>query len=159
MMKLFTTKQIAGIDKYTIENEPIADIDLMERAAQQITRWLNNHFSAKQKMVFFAGPGNNGGDALAVARQLADLGFICEVFLPDLGKELKGSPAINLKRLEEQGKVKVVKLQNDGIFPEIDSNNILLDGMFGSGLSRPAVVIGIQGRGSDDGCQGLPGVK
>jgi NAD(P)H-hydrate epimerase len=137
MMKLFTTKQIAGIDKYTIENEPIADIDLMERAAQQITRWLNNHFSAKQKMVFFAGPGNNGGDALAVACQLADLGFICEVFLPDLGKELKGSPAINLKRLEEQGKVKVVKLQNDGIFPEIDSNNILLDGMFGSGLSRP----------------------
>jgi len=75
-MKLFTTKQIAGLDKYTIENEPIADIDLMERASLQITHWLVKMFSTETQMIFFAGPGNNGGDALAVARQLAELGFI-----------------------------------------------------------------------------------
>jgi NAD(P)H-hydrate repair Nnr-like enzyme with NAD(P)H-hydrate epimerase domain len=69
-MKLFTTKQIAGLDKYTIENEPISDIDLMERAALQITGWLTKRFSTESKMIFFAGPGNNGGDALAIARQL-----------------------------------------------------------------------------------------
>ena len=136
-MKLFTTKQIAEIDKYTIENEPIADIDLMERAALQITHWLIKKFSTEQKMVFFVGPGNNGGDALAVARQLADFDYLCEVYLLDFGKELKGSSAVNWKRLEEQGKVKFAKMRNAGDFPKLNISDIILDGMFGSGLSRP----------------------
>ena len=62
-MKLFTTRQIAGIDRYTIENEPVEDIDLMERAAWENTQWQLGNSSYQQKMVFFAGPGNNGGDA------------------------------------------------------------------------------------------------
>ena len=136
-MKLFTTKQIAGIDKYTIENEPITDIDLMERAAMQITHWLVKKFSTEHRMIFFAGPGNNGGDALAIARQLADLDFICEVYLLDFGKDLKGSPAINWQRLQEQGKVKLIKIKEVGELPEIESDGIILDGMFGSGLTRP----------------------
>ncbi len=136
-MKLFTTKQIAGIDKYTIDNEPIADIDLMERAALQITHWLIKRFSAEQKMVFFAGPGNNGGDALAIARQLADFDYQCEVYLLDFGKELKGSPAINWKRLKDQGKVKLCHIKNESDFPEFNSTDIIIDGLFGSGLSRP----------------------
>ncbi len=136
-MKLFTTKQIAGIDKYTVENEPVADIDLMERAALQVTNWLDKHFSTERKMIFFAGPGNNGGDALAVARQLVGLGYTCEVYLLDFGKEMKGSPETNWKRLEEQGEVKLVKLKEEKEFPEINPDAVILDGMFGSGLSRP----------------------
>ncbi len=136
-MKLFSTKQIAGIDKFTIENEPIADIDLMERAAMQITNWLVQRFSTEQKMVFFAGPGNNGGDALAIARQLAHLDFQCEVFLLDFEKELKGSSAINWNQLVEQGKVKLAKIRNIEDFPRIEPTDILIDGLFGSGLSRP----------------------
>jgi NAD(P)H-hydrate repair Nnr-like enzyme with NAD(P)H-hydrate epimerase domain len=99
-MKLFTTKQIAELDKYTIENEPVTDVDLMERASLQITGWLVNRFSTENKMIFFVGPGNNGGDALAIARQMADLDFQCEVYLLDLGKPIKGSPAINWQRLD-----------------------------------------------------------
>lgn len=136
-MKLFTTKQIAGIDKFTIENEPIADIDLMERAAMQITNWLVQRFSTERKMVIFTGPGNNGGDALAIARQLAELDFQCEVYLLDFGKDLKGSPAINWKRLEEQAKVKLAKMQKPGDFPAVEKTDIFIDGLFGSGLSRP----------------------
>lgn len=136
-MKLFITKQIAEIDKYTIENEPIADIDLMERASLQITNWVVKRFSTEQKMMFFAGPGNNGGDALAIARQLADLDFTCEVHLLDLGKELKGSPKTNWERLEKQGRVKLHKISEHDDFPETQITDILFDGMFGSGLSRP----------------------
>jgi NAD(P)H-hydrate epimerase len=136
-MKLFTTKQIAEIDKYTIENEPVADIDLMERAAMQITNWIVKHFSAQQKMVFFAGPGNNGGDALAIARQLAELDYSCELYLLDFGKDLKGSPKINRQRLEEQNKVKTGKIKDESDFPELLAFDIIIDGLFGSGLSRP----------------------
>jgi NAD(P)H-hydrate epimerase len=118
-MKLFTTKQIAAIDKFTIENEPIADIDLMERASLQMTNWVVQQFSTEERLLFFAGPGNNGGDALAMARQLADLDYQCEVYLLDFGKPLKGSPAINYKRLEEQGKVTLIKLRSENDFPEV----------------------------------------
>lgn len=136
-MKLFTTKQIAEIDRFTIENEPVSDINLMERAAMQITGWAVKRFSTEQKMVFFAGPGNNGGDALAIARQLADLDYRCEIYLLDSGKELNGSPAINWQRLIEQGKVKLHKISNTAGFPEISPGDIILDGLFGSGLTRP----------------------
>ncbi|WP_163322930.1 NAD(P)H-hydrate dehydratase [Draconibacterium mangrovi] len=136
-MKLFTTKQIAAIDKFTIENEPIADIDLMERASLQMTNWIVQQFSTEERLLFFAGPGNNGGDALAMARQLADLDYQCEVYLLDFGKALKGSPAINYKRLEEQGKVKLAKLRTENDFPQVDETDVLIDGLFGSGLSRP----------------------
>ncbi len=136
-MKLFTTKQIAEIDQFTIENEPIADIDLMERAALQITNWLIKHISNEQKIIFFAGPGNNGGDALAIARQLADFDYLCEVYLLDLGKELKGSPKINLERLEKQARVKLANISRPEDFPKTEKTDIFIDGLFGSGLSRP----------------------
>jgi len=136
-MKIFTTKQIAGIDRYTIENEPVADIDLMERASLQVTGWIIEKFQAGQKFVFFVGPGNNGGDALAVARQLAEKGYSCEVFLPGFGKGFKGSPAINLSRLENQAKVKVQEIAAIGQFPAPAPGDIIVDGLFGSGLTRP----------------------
>ena len=136
-MKLFSTKQIAGIDKYTIENEPISDIDLMERASMQITNWLVQHFSTEERMLFFVGPGNNGGDALAIARQMADLDFQCEVFMMDLGKKLKGSPATNWQRLEEQGRVRLSKISEISEFPVTEPTDVILDGLFGSGLTRP----------------------
>lgn len=135
-MKLFTTKQIAALDKYTIENEPISDIDLMERASLQITNWLVQKFSTERKLLFFAGPGNNGGDALAIARQMADLDFACEVYLVDLGRELKGSSAINRHRLELQQKVKISTIKTINDFPELSETDIILDGLFGSGLTR-----------------------
>uniref|UniRef100_UPI0032165E99 NAD(P)H-hydrate dehydratase n=1 Tax=uncultured Draconibacterium sp. TaxID=1573823 RepID=UPI0032165E99 len=136
-MKLFTTKQIAQLDKFTIENEPVADIDLMERASLQITNWLLQQFSTEQRMLFFAGPGNNGGDALAIARQMAGLDYECEVYLMDFGKALKGSPEINYQRLKDQGKVKLLKLKNSSDFPVVGEDDVIIDGLFGSGLSRP----------------------
>lgn len=136
-MKLFTTKQIAELDNYTIENEPINDINLMERASLQITDWLVKHFSTEKKVIFFAGPGNNGGDALAISRQLADLDYLCEVYILDFGKKLKGSLAINWQRLKDQRKVKLSKIASQNDFPKIEMESIILDGMFGSGLTRP----------------------
>ena len=135
-MKFFSTKQIAEIDAYTIQHEPIADIYLMERASMQITNWLVQHFSTEQKMVFFAGPGNNGGDALAIARQLAEFDYDCSVYLLSFGKELKGSPAANWQRLEEQGKVQLNHLNTFDDFPELKESDIVVDGLFGSGLTR-----------------------
>ena len=136
-MKIFTTQQIAEVDRYTIENEPIADVDLMERASLQIVNWLIRNVSNERKLMVFAGPGNNGGDALAIARMMSSYDYACEVFLLDFGKELAGSPAINWQRLRQQGKATLNLLRSDADLPEIPDGAVVLDGLFGSGLSRP----------------------
>ena len=62
-MKIFPTEKIKKIDRYTIDYEPIASIDLMERAASAITREIIDRWDNRRQVVVFAGPGNNGGDA------------------------------------------------------------------------------------------------
>ncbi|MGV8096764.1 MAG: NAD(P)H-hydrate dehydratase [Mangrovibacterium sp.] len=136
-MKIFTTRQIAEIDRFTIEHEPVSDVDLMERAALQIVNWLIHKIQVSRKLLFYAGPGNNGGDAMAIARMMANRNYTCELFLLDLGKELKGSPAINLKRLEDQGKVKITRIASEADLTAIPSDAVVIDGLFGSGLGRP----------------------
>lgn len=136
-MKLFTTKQIAEIDRYTIKNEPISDIDLMERAAREMYYQLNAELPFSESMVFFAGPGNNGGDSLALARMFADAGSECSVYLMDNGKPLAGSPAINWQRLADQEKVKMQIIHTIEEFPKLNNEDVVIDGLFGSGLTRP----------------------
>lgn len=137
MTKLFTTGQIAGIDRYTIENEPIPDIDLMERAAWEMFLELYPEIQAGQPLVFFAGPGNNGGDALAMARLFAEHGYDCVVYLLDTGKPWSGSPAVNKDRLTRQGKVDIKPVREGGDFPVLYPEVVIIDGLFGSGLKRP----------------------
>ena len=73
-MKIFTAAQIKELDRYTIEHEPISSVDLMERAAVKLTQEIVNYCDENSPVVAFAGPGNNGGDALAVVRLLRDEG-------------------------------------------------------------------------------------
>jgi NAD(P)H-hydrate epimerase len=136
-MKLFTARQISQLDNYTIENEPISDVGLMERASMQITNQIVRNFSIGQRVIFFAGPGNNGGDALAMARQLAEFGYQTWVYIADMGKGLKGSPEINRQRLIAQSRVSTFSLNNLNQFPDLYPNDIVVDGLFGSGLNRP----------------------
>ena len=136
-MKLFTCKQIAEIDQLTMKLEPISSIDLMERASAQVADWIIQDVGNTQPVYFFAGPGNNGGDALAVARMLAWAGLKCTVFLSTFGHELKGDPAINWKRLETQNKVSLERINSEGDIPEIPSEVLIIDGLFGSGLNKP----------------------
>jgi ADP-dependent NAD(P)H-hydrate dehydratase / NAD(P)H-hydrate epimerase len=137
MMKLFTTSQIAGIDRYTIANEPIADIDLMERASTEMYHRLRTRIDTSLPVQFFAGPGNNGGDALALARMFAERGNECTVYLLDSGRSLSGSPAINWQRLVDQGKASLHTITSEKDFPPLHPDVPVIDGLFGSGLSRP----------------------
>ncbi|MDP3912686.1 MAG: NAD(P)H-hydrate dehydratase [Bacteroidota bacterium] len=136
-MKLFTCSQISEIDQLTMKLEPISSIDLMERASDKVAWWISQHIDHDSPLWFFAGPGNNGGDALAVARMLALAGYNCTVFLSTFGREPKGDPALNLKRLEEQNKVLLKKIDSEETIPEIPSEVIVIDGLFGSGLNKP----------------------
>jgi len=136
-MKLFTCNQIAEIDRKTIKLEPISSTDLMERASMEVADWLIQHIDRDRPFWFFAGSGNNGGDAMAVARMLALAGYNCTVFLATFGRELKGDPAINWQRLEKQNIVSLKRINSESLIPEILSEVVVIDGLFGSGLNKP----------------------
>nr|MBP7505567.1 bifunctional ADP-dependent NAD(P)H-hydrate dehydratase/NAD(P)H-hydrate epimerase [Prolixibacteraceae bacterium] len=137
MMKLFTTNQIAAIDRYTIEHEPVTDIDLMERAALKMTNHLGAYIRYRHPLVFFAGPGNNGGDALAMARLYAGEGYPVTAYLLDTGRSLSPSCETNRQRLLDQGKARFRTIAAEKDFPEIPRQAAVIDGLFGAGLTRP----------------------
>lgn len=136
-MKIFTTKQIAELDRYTIQNEPISDLDLMERASIQITNWIVQNCSNEMHICCFVGPGNNGGDALAIARQLAAVDFRCTVILIKEALPKTDSAQANLERIQHVDNIRIVTLDKLTDFPELNEQDIILDGLFGAGLTRP----------------------
>ncbi|MEA3445269.1 MAG: NAD(P)H-hydrate dehydratase, partial [Bacteroidota bacterium] len=135
-MKILNVEQIRQADKFTIENEPIESIDLMERAATQLKQWLIENFNSDRQIKVFAGPGNNGGDGLALARLLSDHEYYVEVFLPLISDSLSPNCQINLDRLKEQGLVKIQTIDEHDYLPELTEDDIIIDALFGSGLNR-----------------------
>ena len=101
MIKIFPTIQIKELDAYTIENEPVASIDLMERASQALAKTISERWNTETPFTVFAGPGNNGGDALAVSRLLAQQGYRVEVYLFNTKGSLSPDCETNKKRLTE----------------------------------------------------------
>lgn len=137
-MKILDAEQIRYCDKYTIENEPIASIDLMERAAQAIAQWiLNKYQNSNLSFTIFAGSGNNGGDALVVARLLAPhFNSPITVFLLHIGSKLTSDCETNLNRLSSINNINLYHLYPNDPLPPIDKQAVVLDGIFGSGLNR-----------------------
>ena len=79
MIKIFETSKLKSLDQYTVDNEPISSIDLVERAAVTFANEFKRNFSKQRRVIVFAGQGNNGADALAVARLLAEESYRTEV--------------------------------------------------------------------------------
>lgn len=135
-MKILKSSQIREVDLYTIKNEPIESINLMERAAFTITKWISKNISNVKTIKIFAGPGNNGGDGLAIARQLLSFDFNISVYLLKISDNLSEDCKINLDRLLEHKEIIVNEIHNENDFPILDKNDIVVDGLFGSGLTR-----------------------
>lgn len=137
-MKIFTSAQIHELDKYTIEHEPVKSIDLMERAAKAITRVITDRWHNDTPMVVFAGPGNNGGDALAVARLLSEEGYAVTVYLFNISGHLSDDCAANKARLSECRRLKqLTEVTQEFDPPQLTSDVLVIDGLFGSGLNKP----------------------
>jgi len=136
-MKIFTSSQIHELDKYTIENEPIESIALMERAAKALTQAITGVWNNTTPVIVFAGPGNNGGDALAVARLLSERDYKVTVYLFNISGSLSPDCAQNKRRLQEIKRVQFVEVTEEFDPPQLESGMLVIDGLFGSGLNKP----------------------
>ena len=132
-MKILTQHQIRLVDAYTIKHEPITSIDLMERAAMACVDWMSYHFDTHREIAIFAGPGNNGGDGLAIARILQWMHYNVTVFMLTDSAQLSPDTFANYQRLTT---CKLVVLAHNDL-PRLYPSMIVIDALFGIGLSRP----------------------
>jgi len=135
-MKLFSAVQIREWDAYTIREQGISSIDLMERAALACTQCISGLLAQPAEICVFAGMGNNGGDGLAIARMLRQRGYKVQVYI--LANKDNGSEdfEINLKRLSETD-IPVTHIRNTDGFPPLSPSSHIIDALFGTGLSSP----------------------
>ncbi|MDA3866247.1 MAG: NAD(P)H-hydrate dehydratase [Salinivirgaceae bacterium] len=136
-MKILTAEQIRTIDEATIKGEPIPSVDLMERAANQLLQVVLHKFTHTKNIALLAGPGNNGGDAIALTRLLSEKGKRTTLFLIDLGGQLSPDSKTNLTRLNNYKTVTVATISKKDALPDMQKFDMVIDGIFGSGLSRP----------------------
>ena len=136
-MKIFSAEQIHAWDEYTIREEPITSIALMERAAEACTNWITQNFDASRSFCIYCGKGNNGGDGLAIARLLTEKGYSVSVYILEFG--FKGTPDFqeNLAKLHSYPSVQIQFIQSEEHVHSIPKNQIIIDALFGSGLNRP----------------------
>jgi len=135
-MKIFSAAQIKAWDAFTILHEPIASIDLMERAATACCKWLIGKNFGTSHFRIFCGKGNNGGDGLAIARLLIEHKCLVTVYILELGNIGSDDFQENLAALHECT-TDIHFMQSADFFPAINKEDIVIDALYGTGLNKP----------------------
>ncbi len=137
-MKIFDSQTIKEIDRATCEAQGIDSVELMERAANAVSCEVISRFLPSKRIIVMAGPGNNGGDALATARMLIEQGYRrVEIFLFNIGGGLSHDCDIERQRLIRIDGVDFTEVTQEFRPPYIGKEDVVIDGLFGSGLHHP----------------------
>jgi hydroxyethylthiazole kinase-like uncharacterized protein yjeF len=135
-LKILNAQQLKEADAYTIANEPVSPIDLMERAATQCADWLLRRDVSERQVRIFCGKGGNGGDGLAIARLLANNGVETTVYILELGKKGTHEFELNRERLQSFP-VSLHQIFSEVHFPQLSAADLIIDALYGFGLNRP----------------------
>ena len=135
-MKIFSAAQIKKWDAFTIENEPITSINLMERTATACYNWLVENNLTQHHFKIFCGKGNNGGDGLAIARQLLQNNCKATLYILEFGKMGSDDFQANLETLHLITK-DIHFIQSEEFFPALLDGEIIIDAIIGSGFNKP----------------------
>ncbi|UYQ94291.1 NAD(P)H-hydrate dehydratase [Chitinophaga horti] len=136
-MKIFSAAQIREADAYTIAHEPVSSAMLMERAAAACAGWLRARFMADTPLYIFCGKGNNGGDGLVIARLLLLRGYNVEVYVVHNSDKTSADRAANYTLLEKEHPHLLHHIHARHDFPTLAPGALVIDAIFGTGLSRP----------------------
>jgi ADP-dependent NAD(P)H-hydrate dehydratase / NAD(P)H-hydrate epimerase len=140
-MKILPVPLIREADAFTIIHEPISNIDLMERASYACYNWLKKNIPIDRKINFICGSGNNGGDGLAIARMMFNERYQIRVFTLTAPDKMSESCKTNFQRMKECGNAEMGECKHIADvhdFPAITQAEVVIDAIFGSGLTRSA---------------------
>ncbi len=132
-MKILSVEQLQSLDQYSIDHEPISSLNLMERAAMACVDWILDHFETAPEFVIVCGPGNNGGDGLAIGRMLAAAGRTVSLYA-DRRENTTPDYKANFDRLNEVDVTPTPLTQFEA--SRVAKGSIVIDAMFGYGLNR-----------------------
>ncbi|MGC8503078.1 NAD(P)H-hydrate epimerase, partial [Desulfurella sp.] len=138
-MKLSTSLQMKELDSKSINEFKIPDIVLMENASRGTFELIKKQFGSLEglRVSVFAGLGNNGGDAMAIARHLYNAGANVLVNLVADPNKLNPSPKINYDILCSMNvPINIINHIEDLNDVFLAHSQIIIDGLFGIGLSR-----------------------
>lgn len=137
-MKILTAEQIRNVDALTIAMEPIKSVDLLERAGSACFKWIDDFIEKRDLVQVYCGPGNNGGDGLALARMLLYAGYIVEIYMLTKPENCSNDSQINFQLLKDYPGFTSIYFLEDStkVTPSYD-NSLIIDALFGTGLSRP----------------------
>ena len=140
-MELALTENMRRLEQSAIEDYRIPGLLLMENAGRGTVDAMSAHFGdlTGQIVAIVAGPGNNGGDGLVIARHLLQLGALPRVFLLVGPEKLLGDTATNLEMINCLGiplfvaddQKKISYLRDNLVGCEL-----IIDAIFGTGLTR-----------------------
>lgn len=138
-MKLFTNDDIRAIERQTLASEAITARTLVERVAEAAANEIANRWRPTKRTVVFAGPGNNGADALATAMRLIERGFSPAVYLFNIGGNSIKNECIHFRNAFKADfpEAELHEITNSFNTPELGPNDLVIDGLFGSGLREP----------------------
>ncbi|WBL24080.1 NAD(P)H-hydrate dehydratase [Zunongwangia sp. HGR-M22] len=137
-MKIFSAAQLKKADNITIKNQNITSTELMERAASLTTEEIHKRLqNADINIKIFCGVGNNGGDGLVIARLLIEKGYHVKVFVVNYTDKRSDDFLVNYDRLKETTNDWPEYIKDEGDFPELNTNDFIIDAIFGIGLNRP----------------------
>ena len=135
-MKLFTNEQIRTIERSTIETEGVLPAEIIERVAEGVADEIASRWRPSKPTIVFAGPGNNGADALASARLLYERGFRPSVYLFNIGGDKLSVECIAARDrlLQSTPDIDFIEVTSRFTPPEISQSHLVVDGLFGAGL-------------------------
>ena len=136
-MKILAVEAIRDVDAYTIKNNPIRSIDLMESAAESCTNWIVENYEETEYFEIYCGNGNNGGDGLAIARLLNAKGYDVYVHLVTTSGKPSKDFTTNLKRLNAESDFRLNTIDSERDLKEFHYDIVVIDAIFGTGISKP----------------------
>ncbi len=135
-MKILNAQEIKKVDQKTTEYLNITSLELMEQAAVSITNWVMEKYSSvNQPILVICGMGNNGGDGFSVARILYNEGYEIAIWALYQGSEYTHDCKINYDKCKER-QIPIIEIEYNQNNIEIPENTIIIDAIFGTGLSR-----------------------
>src|SRR3954462_1459074 len=139
-MRILTAESMREVERAAIEELGIPSLVLMENAAIGVVEALCQAYGEADSVAVFCGPGNNGGDGLAVARHLSVRGWEGRIFLVTGGRPLSGAPAPQLA-ICRKAELAVMEVASPadlaGAAEAAAECDLVVDALFGTGLTRP----------------------
>ncbi|GAB5443842.1 MAG: NAD(P)H-hydrate epimerase [Fuerstiella sp.] len=136
---VLTRDESRRIDPAAVDELKLTGTVLMENAARGVAEIIQQRYASVDEIVIVCGPGNNGGDGFAIARQLGCHERVAEVWLVTAGKQLADDAAFNNNAWKKCGQP-VHDVDDDAMpdlrrrLADLSDRSLIVDCLLGTGI-------------------------